>query len=159
MDMRLAYRFTNHLQAHLKGSVLRAYNSTEKAWLIQMPSDRFEADLEYSFIDGKKWRQSSIKFGMQHVTEQTHVPPTGNIKVTDAAGNTTMLSDYMAPPPAYSLFNAEATTAIDVRKRRLELVLSATNLFNVSYRDYMNAFRYFALDRGRNIAIKIKLPI
>jgi iron complex outermembrane receptor protein len=159
MDMRLAYRFTNHLQAHLKGSVLRAYNSTEKTWLIQMPSDRFEADLEYSFIDGKKWKQSSIKFGMQHVTEQTHVPPTGNIKVTDAAGNTTMQSDYMAPPPVYSLFNAESTTAIDVRKRRIELVLSATNLFNVSYRDYMNAFRYFSLDRGRNIAIKIKLTI
>jgi iron complex outermembrane receptor protein len=96
---------------------------------------------------------------MQHITEQTHVPPTGNIKVTDAAGNTTMQPDYMAPPPAYSLFNAEATTAIDVRKRRIELVLSATNIFNVSYRDYMNAFRYFSLDRGRNIAIKIKLTI
>jgi iron complex outermembrane receptor protein len=159
MDLRLAYRLTNHFQTHVKGSVLRAYNSTEKTWLIQMPSDRFEADLEYSFVDGKKWKQSSIKFGLQHVTEQTHVPPTGNIKVTDAAGIVKMQSDYMVPPPAYTLFNAEAATAIDVRKRRMELVLSATNLFNVSYRDYMNAFRYFSLDRGRNIAIKIKLPI
>ena len=85
--------------------------------------------------------------------------PTGNIKVTDAAGNTTMQSDYMAPPPAYTLFNAEAATALDIRKRRIELVLSATNLFDVSYRDYMNAFRYFSLDRGRNVAIKIKLTI
>ncbi len=159
MDMRLAYRFTNHLQAHVKGSVLRAYNTTEKTWLIQMPSDRFEADLEYSFIDGKKWKQSSIKLGVQHVTEQTHVPPTGNIKMTDQAGITKMQSDYMVPPPAYSLFNAEAATAIDVCKRRIELVLSATNLFNMSYRDYMNAFRYFSLDRGRNISLKIKLPI
>ena len=159
MDLRLAYRFNNHLQTHLKGSMLRAYNATEKTWLIQMPSDRFEMDLEYSFIDGKKWKQSSVKLGIQHVTEQTHVPPTGNIKVKDAAGNTTMQSDYMVPPPAYTLFNAEAATSIDVRKRRIDLVLSATNLFNMSYRDYMNAFRYFALDRGRNIALKIKLPI
>jgi len=29
----------------------------------------------------------------------------------------------------------------------------------MSYRDYMNAFRYFALDRGRNLSLKIKLPI
>ena len=70
-----------------------------------------------------------------------------------------MQSDYMVPPPAYTLFNAEAATSIDVRKRRIDLVLIATNLFNMSYRDYMNAFRYFALDRGRNIALKIKLTI
>ena len=124
-----------------------------------MPSDRFEADLEYSFIDGKKWKQSSIKLGVQHVTEQTHVPPTGNIKMTDQAGITKMQSDYMHPPDAYTLFNLEATTAIDIRKRPIELVLSATNLFNMSYRDYMNAFRYFALDTGRNISLKIKSPI
>jgi len=98
MDMRLAYRFTNHLQTHVKASALRAYDKTAKTWLIQMPSDRYEADLEYSFIDGKKLKQSSIKLGIQHVTKQIHVPPTGNIKVTDQAGITTMQSDYMQPP-------------------------------------------------------------
>jgi len=159
MDMRLAYRFTNHFQTHLKASVLRAYDKTAKTWLIQMPSDRYEADLEYSFIDGRKLKQSSLKLGFQYITKQTHVPPTGNIKVTDLAGNTTMQSDYMLPPDAYTLFNLEATTGIEFQKRRLDVVFGINNLFDVAYRDYMNAFRYFALDRGRNISLKIKLPI
>ena len=159
MDMRLAYRFTNHLQAHVKASALRAYDKTAKTWLIQMPSDRYEADVEYSFIDGKKLKQSAIKFGIQHVTKQIHVPPTGNIKVTDLAGITKMQSDYMQPPDAYTLFNLEATTGIEFQKRRMDLVFGINNLFDIAYRDYMNAFRYFALDRGRNISLKIKLPI
>ena len=159
MDIRLAYRFTNHFQTHVKASVLRAYDKTAKTWLIQMPSDRYEADLEYSFIDGKLLKQSSVKLGIQHVTRQIHVPPTGNIKVTDALGNAKMQSDYMLPPDAYTLFNLEAATGIDLPKRRVDLVFSVTNLFDIAYRDYMNAFRYFALDRGRNISLKIKLPI
>ena len=124
-----------------------------------MPSDRYEADLDYSFIDGKKFKQSSIKLGIQHVTKQIHVPPTGNIKVTDQAGITTMQSDYMQPPDAYTVFNLEAMTGIEFQKRRLDLVFGINNLFDIAYRDYMNAFRYFALDRGRNISLKIKLPI
>lgn len=159
MDVRLAYRVTNHFQMHVKASVLRAYDKTAKTWLIQMPSDRYEADLEYSFIDGKKLKQSSIKFGIQHVTKQIHVPPTGNIKVTNLAGITNMQSDYMLPPDAYTLFNLEAATGIDLPKRRIDFVFSITNLFDIAYRDYMNAFRYFALDRGRNISLKIKFPI
>ncbi|MFN5021940.1 MAG: TonB-dependent receptor domain-containing protein, partial [bacterium] len=159
MDVRLAYRVTNHFQTHVKASVLRAYDKTAKTWLIQMPSDRYEADLEYSFIDGKKLKQSSIKFGIQHVTKQIHVPLTGNIKVTDLAGITKMQSDYMLPPDAYTLFNLEAATGIDLPKRRIDFVFSITNLFDIAYRDYMNAFRYFALDRGRNISLKIKFPI
>jgi iron complex outermembrane receptor protein len=65
----------------------------------------------------------------------------------------------MLPPDAYTLFNLEAATGIDLPKRRVDLVFSVTNLFDIAYRDYMNAFRYFALDRGRNISLKIKLPI
>ncbi len=159
MDVRLAYRFTNHFQTHVKASVLRAHDKTAKTWLIQMPSDRYEADLEYSFIDGKLLKQSSVKLGIQHVTRQIHIPPTGNIKVTDLLGNTKMQSDYMLPPDAYTLFNLEAATGIDLPMRRIDLVFSITNLFDIAYRDYMNAFRYFALDRGRNISLKIKLPI
>jgi iron complex outermembrane receptor protein len=143
----------------VKASVLRAYDKKVQTWLIQMPSDRYEVDLEYSFIDGRKLKQTSIRLGIQHVTKQIHVPPTGNIKVTDQAGSTKMQSDYMQPPEAYTLFNLEATTGIELQKRKIDLVFGVNNLFDISYRDYMNAFRYFSLDRGRNISLKIKLPI
>ena len=158
-DLSVAYSVNAHLKAHAKGSILRAYDKTANTWLIQMPADRYETELEYDFIDGKKWKQSYVKIGWQHVTEQTRVPPTGNIEVKDANGKITMQSDYIPPPPAYGLVNLEAGSGFIWGKRNVDFVLSVANLFNTSYRDYLNAFRYFSLDRGRNIALKMKLSL
>jgi iron complex outermembrane receptor protein len=157
-DINIGYKFNNHLRSHIKASLLRAYDRGQNTWLIQMPSDRYEADLNYVFVDGKKLKQPSVKISYQYVTEQKRVPPSGNIKVVNQNGQESMESDYMAPPPAYGLVNFEAAVGMELMKKKIDLVLGVTNLFNVAYRDYMNAFRYFALDRGRNISLKIKMP-
>ena len=157
-DMSLGYLIGNHLRTHAKASLLRAYDQSAKTWLIQMPSDRVEVDVEYEFVDGKKLMQSSVKIGLQHVAEQKRVPPTGNIEVADPNGIVSMRSDYMAPPPAYSLMNLEASTNLVLASRTVGFVFAIDNVFNTRYRDYMNAFRYFSLDRERNISLKIKVP-
>lgn len=156
-DLSIGYRIGNHLRAHAKAALLRAYDRTQKTWLIQMPADRYEVDLGYEFVDGKKWMQSALKLGWQYVTTQERVPPTGNIKVT-TNGSVRMESDYMPPPPAYALFNMEGSTTVVLRNRKIDLVMTVSNLLNTRYRDYMNAFRYFSLDRGRDIALKMKFP-
>ena len=156
IDFNIGYLFGNHLKSHFKGAILRAFNNKENTWLINMPADRYEGQLEYLFVDGKKLKQSSIQIGLQHVMTQSRVPPTGNIKI-EVLGSTLMASDYMPPPPAYSLVNIDASTGVILNKRKIDFVFSINNLFNRSYRDYMNAFRYFSLERGRNISLKAKI--
>jgi iron complex outermembrane receptor protein len=158
-DVSVGYDISAHWKIQMKGSLLRAFDKTAKTWLIQMPADRYETELSYVFTDGKLLKQPSLKIFLQHVTEQKRVPPTGNIKVTDANGNESMQSDYLPPPPAYTLVNLEVSSGVISKKNKVDLVLGVTNLFNVSYRDYMNAFRYFALDRGRNISVKLKFNL
>jgi iron complex outermembrane receptor protein len=157
-DFSFAYLIGNHVKSHVKGSLLRAYDQHAKTWLIQMPADRYELQLEYIFPDSKKLKQSSIQLAFQHVTEQTRIPATGNIKVKLSDGSTKMASDYMPPPPAYSLINLDASSDIIINKKTFNIIFSIQNLLNTSYRDYMNAFRYFSLDRGRNISLKVKIP-
>lgn len=158
-DISIGYRFNSHLRSAFKSSILRAIDKKADTWLIQMPSDRYQGELTYSFIDGKKFKSPYLTLSLQHVTEQRRVPPTGNIKITDANGNPKMASDYIAPPPAYTLVNLDAGTGIELSKHRMEWTFSVQNLFNTAYRDYMNAFRYFSLDRGRNISLKLKITI
>lgn len=156
-DVSVGYAVNRHLKTKVKTSLLRAYDKSAKTWLIQMPADRYETEIEYLFVDGKKFKNQSLRASFQHITQQKRVPPTGNIKVKDANGVEVMQSDYMMPPPAYSLINLEYFTSLEIQATRVECILGVNNLLNTSYRDYMNAFRYFALDRGRNLSIKVKI--
>ena len=157
-DIQISYLFDNHFRLAGKASLLRAFDLTNDDWLIQMPSDRYEASAEYLFDGGNKFRETYVRLTVGHVTEQTRVPATGNIKVTHPDGSVTFESDYAPPPPAYTLFGIEAGTDIDVSHRSMTIILGVSNLFNTEYRDYLNSFRYFSDDMGRNISLRVKVP-
>jgi iron complex outermembrane receptor protein len=158
-DIQLSYLFDNHFRLQGKASILRAFDLTNDDWLIQMPSDRYEASAEYLFDGGNKFRETYVKLTVGHVTEQTRVPETGNIKIENPDGSVSWESDYAPPPPAYTLFGFEAGTEIDVSHRKMSIILGVSNIFNTEYRDYMNSFRYFCDDMGRNVSLRIKIPI
>lgn len=157
LDFQLSYLFDHHFRLHAKGSLLRARDVTKADWLIQMPADRYEAGAEYVFKDGQKLRQSYLKLFVQQVQRQTRVPATGNIELV-VNGGTIKAPDYAPPPAAYTLTGLEAGTKLEVDHRDISIILSVSNLFNVNYRDYLNAFRYFADDMGRNISLRVKVP-
>ncbi len=156
-DVQASYLLDNHFRVQAKASLLRAFDLSAGDWLIQMPADRYEGGLEYLFKDGRQIRETYLRGTIQHVRRQTRVPATGNIELP-VAGGVIKASDYAAPPPAYTIVGLEAGTHLDVRHRDLSIILSVTNLLNVRYRDYMNAFRYFADDMGRNVSLRVKVP-
>jgi iron complex outermembrane recepter protein len=158
-DFDLTHHFSHHLSWQSKIALLYAWNQTKKEWLINMPANRYETALSFSFIDGKKIKNSYVKLGVTHVEEQTRVPQTGSIEKTLPNGSIAMVSDYAPPPAAYTLLDAEGGLGFNIRKQPIQLVCTVSNLMNAAYRDYLNAFRYFSDDMGRNIALKIKLPI
>jgi len=158
-DFSIAYSISSHFQLEAKSSLVRAKNRQTKEWMIQMPADRYETALQYSLGDLKKWKESYIKLSMQYVGRQTRVPSTGNIPVQQPGGGTMMGSDYLEPPPAYTLFGLEAGTFLQGKHQRIHFTVTVSNLFHKVYREYMNAFRYFSDEMGRNIGLKIKIPL
>jgi iron complex outermembrane receptor protein len=158
IDLNANYLAGHHVRISLKGSLLRAFDKTNDDWLIQMPSDRGEAGIEYIFSDAAKWKQSYIKFNIQFIAQQSRVPETGGIPVTKPDGTVSMESDYAPPPAGYTLTGIEAGTELILKRRPVSIVFAITNLMDVKYRDYMNAFRYFSDDMGRNISLRLKVP-
>lgn len=158
-DMQLGYIGAPHLKLMAKASLLRAFDRNTKDWLIQMPADRYEGGIEYLFNENNLLKQRYVKLNFSHVIEQTRVPQTGNIAITNSNGTSHLASDYAPPPAAYSLVGLETGAELDVAHRRLSVILGVSNLFNVRYRDYMNAFRYFCDDMGRNIILRVKIPL
>ena len=65
--------------------------------------------------------------------------------------------DFLPAPPGYFLLSQKMSVDIPGTKLRWRFVLSTYNLFNQSYRDYLNRWRYFADDTGINISFGLQL--
>ena len=59
-------------------------------------------------------------------------------------------------PPAYQLWGAELSANFVLRNgHHLHLLLTADNIFNLTYREYTNRFRYYAHDLGRDVRLML----
>ncbi len=142
IDLLLNYRFNASYGLILKGAIVRAFNRSEKSFLVGIPADRLEPGFTYN-QNLKKGQKLIFNVSVPLVRKQDRVEAN---------------SDYVAPPKGYVLVNAQVSYAFEIRKQTVSLSLEANNIFNRSYRDYMNRFRYFADETGRNIGLKIKVP-
>lgn len=142
VDVLLNYKLNSAFSLVLKGAVVRAFNRSTKTFLVGIPADRMEPGVTWG-KDLKKGRKLTVNLTVPMVRTQDRVEAN---------------SDYVAPPKGYVLINAQVSYSFWIRKQNASLSLEVSNLMNRSYRDYMNRFRYFADEVGRNIGIKIKIP-
>ncbi|MEY3983276.1 MAG: hypothetical protein RL160_833 [Bacteroidota bacterium] len=68
-------------------------------------------------------------------------------------------SDFLTPPADYLLIHADVSFHKKIGTHNLTLQLGVHNLGNKRYRDYMNRFRYFANEPGRNIWVRAVLEL
>ena len=47
---------------------------------------------------------------------------------------------------------------VPIKNQSITFNLVVDNLLNTTYRDYLNRFRYYSDELGRNISLKIKVP-
>lgn len=151
--------FSHHFSWAGKISVVRAWNKIANDWLIQMPAERYENELKYQFADKTNWKETYVKISWINVREQTRIPQTGNIPILKPNGSTVMEADYAPPPSAYHLFAIEGGSHVEVFKQKVEWIFTINNFLNNAYRDYMNAFRYYSDEMGRNFSIRLKIPL
>ncbi|REA62473.1 TonB-dependent receptor [Dyadobacter luteus] len=125
-----------------KLSYLNVYDKGNKNYLVMIPPNRLENQLKYLIGAGTKIQNTYISAGNLFVAQQKRVPEN---------------SDFAPPPKAYSLWNIQAGTTIPVsEKNEFEVSLAVNNLFNVAYRDYLNRFRYYADDMGRQVSLRLR---
>ncbi|HMU47608.1 MAG TPA: TonB-dependent receptor [Chitinophagaceae bacterium] len=147
-DLGATCKLLSNLQWESKLSVLYARNNIQKDWLILMPGNRISNELTYNFKDAGRFTGSYISGELLNVAKQTRVPDESNGK-----------QDYKAPPAGYSLVNLNAASTVAVGKMNITFGISVRNLFNTKYRDYLNNMRYFTDEMGRNISLRVKIPL
>lgn len=142
-DLKTTYQFAKQLSWTGKTSFLWAYNLTQKEWLVSMPANRFSNGLQYKLPKLKKLTDVYIEASLESVLKQTRVPEN---------------SDYLNPPDAYNLVSLGLGFSIPTyKKQKLIVDFEINNLLNTAYRDYLNRFRYYADEMGRNYSLKLKI--
>lgn len=61
------------------------------------------------------------------------------------------------PPDVYALLGLTAGGSFQIQNTTLDIRLTATNLLDTEYRDYLNRQRFFAAELGRSISISLIL--
>jgi iron complex outermembrane receptor protein len=143
-DLSITYNFARNLSLISKTSIVRAHNEDIHNWLVFVPADRYDNTLRYEWPSLGEWKNVFVSVNNLVVSRQTRVPPN---------------SDFAAPPPGYMLWGASAGFSVPFDKRQLKVSLAVTNLGNADYRDYMDRFRYFFADPGRDIALRLIVPL
>jgi iron complex outermembrane receptor protein len=141
LDAAIVYHFSENIETKFKSSIVRGRNLDLDDWLIFMPSDRYELSISYEKEDFIGLQDFHLSLGGLQVLEQTRVPPETEIK---------------DPPPSYFLINFHTGFGFQIGREKFNLYLNLDNLLNTSYRDYLNRFRFYADDVGRNLTLRLK---
>ncbi len=164
-DATATYRLHPRLRWQGKASVLHAEDVRRQDALINMPPYRFESMLTYELPaqEGSKWQDTYLSLKGSYVARQYRAPrvvPIASIReatlqeVSELQGQG--IYDFLAPPADYFLLHFQAGTTVEWNKQRLEIGVGVENLLNVAYRDYLNRFRYYADDLGRNVSLRLQ---
>lgn len=134
-------------------SVLRGYNLTENVPLIHMPSANFSNSISYK---NENLNQLSLSLTQYTELRQNRFPDY-NFTTFDPILLEDVYVDISTPTDAFTLFHFNSSANFKISERsHLNVSFNVENLLNASYRNYLNRFRYFADDLGRNFNLKLK---
>jgi iron complex outermembrane receptor protein len=143
LDGAFEYQLSELLQLGAAVAVVRGDNLDTDEPLFQMPADRLRFSTHWHLPDWGRLANTFFELNGTLVKRQTRFPQN---------------ADYADPPPGYSLLEINFGTEFKFSGQPLRLNLSAQNITNKTYRDYLSRFRYFTDDPGRNVVMRLQIP-
>lgn len=138
LNYKIKWLLTKKLLLTNKGNMMFGNDLSHHQYLNMMPPLMGHTSIEY---DNKKY---SIDINSDYVFKQ--------YRYSD-------LSDFQAPPKGYILFGTNLNYNFNIKSQLIKTSISIYNLFNTSYRNYLNRMRYFIDEPGRNITFRIIIPL
>lgn len=153
VDFDASYAFAENFLFNHQSSLVKGYDRTSDEPLISMPPVNTKNQIVFH-----KPTLNNLRLALQseYVFRQNEYPD-NNFEVYVAETETNEIVDVSTPTDAYHLLNFNSSIDFNVgEKSTLTVGFGITNVFNKSYRNYLNRLRYYADDLGRNYSLNIK---
>ena len=141
-----------------KWAYLKADLARDGGPLINMPPLRIENKLAFLQKEWKGLKNIETYISLLNVARQHNAPRVVNPEVFEgisAEEKEQILSegnfDFMQAPAGYFLLGA----GIEFDYQKFRFSMKAENILNTIYRDYLNRWRYYANDLGRNFIVQL----
>ena len=153
-DIALKWKIHERLTFNSKFSYIYARDTQYDDVLIFIPPAQFENGLTYFLPASGKLSDVYIGVSVPVTFRQSRAPMVVNPEDIGASAPDRIF-DFAAAPAGYALLNARLGGKIPVGEHSLGITLSAENLLNTSYRNYMNRLRYYSEDIGSNFILRV----
>jgi len=164
-DIDIIVPFSDKLNWVNNISYLDAFDQNNDGPLINIPANRIRTGFDYNFTNTNRITDGFISLSALMVNKQVNAPRVVTIRQIQIAnefdfdlfGENQGAFDILEAPPAYMTVDASVGLKLPFKndKNALGIIITASNLLDVSYRDYMNRFRYYADEVGRNVSLKL----
>jgi len=154
-DLLLSYEPIEALKLTTKYAFVRGDDQRNNLPLINLPANNLSGNLTYALKDGARFKNTSTGINGKYIFKQNHLLM-DNSRFPDRGNNSLLQGqDFLAPPDAYFLLGFNLSTKIPLAHSSLQLSISAENVLNIQYRDYLNRLRYFSDEVGRNLNFRV----
>ncbi|MBO6495424.1 MAG: TonB-dependent receptor [Roseivirga sp.] len=164
LDFDLKYNLSERLESESKVSFIYAQDRVSKSPLINIPANSISSGIEYD-LNIKGLENSYFGLDASYTDRQRNDPRVvsiaeirdSNDQGSDLFEGDQSVFDILEVPDAYLLIDVSAGFEKQISSNTLKVNLSVNNLFNTEYRDYLNRFRYYADEMGRNVTLRLIL--
>jgi iron complex outermembrane receptor protein len=157
IDFYLNYSLSDRISANSNFSYLYGEDLSARKPLIAMPAPSLNTNIVYT---AKALRNFKLTLKSKAVFEQKRYPNNDFVHTVQNPITHQLETKEVAiskPPKAYHLLGLDAETSFATNAwSKITVGVSATNLLDAVYSDYLNRQRYYANDNQRNISIQIK---
>ncbi len=139
-DINVRVDVHERLNFYGSSAIVRGYDNRQDEPLLFVPADRARVGAHLHTDDIWQIHDAYVDVSVMGVRRQTNIIPG---------------RDYVEPPAGYARTDISIGGVLELSETMLaRLTLSCTNVFNVTYRDYLSQYRYFTDDPGRNIILR-----
>lgn len=142
LDAAVTVRLSRAWSVAPRLSLLYAYDAGNQDDLPLMPPHNGSVMVRWQRPAAGPFLDPFVSLTVEHVLQQRRAPG----------------DDFAPPPPAFTLWSASLGATVRLGGQPLDVQLSGTNLTDLAYRNYMNRFRYYADEMGRNIVLRLTVP-
>lgn len=154
-DVQANWQIANQWQYLFSMAYVYGKDKTNGEPLIDMPPLNLNNKIRFS---KPEWNHLILELKNEIVFQQNQYPDNNfSTNIIQEGAFVPVLVDISTPPPAYHLLNFYSESKFKTSERtNLTLAFSLNNIFNTSYRDYLNRYRFFVDEIGRSFQMQLK---